>query len=175
MGPRGDFCNELQQELPCAAFCSQSSTTNPFPWGRATTDPAGHHPPSSLLATAPQNSPLGQGSPNTQQNQRRSERVAAARCRSPAEPVAFRRGYKKRKKERKKKGEWVEIITSTVRPRVAAGRSPSGRGSHAAATPNASSLTPEGGIGAGGEALGAQIGTFLRGRKPRGGNKPRQS
>lgn len=78
---------------------------------------------------------------------------------------------KKKEKREEKKGEWVEIITSTVRPRVAAGQSPSGRGSHAAATPNASSLTPEGGIGAGGEALGAQIGTFLRGRKPRGGEQ----
>lgn len=76
---------------------------------------------------------------------------------------------KKKEKREEKKGEWVEIITSTVRPGVAAGRSPSGRGSHAAATPNASSLTPEGGIGPGGKLSEPKSGPSSGEGSPAGG------
>lgn len=89
----------------------------------------------------------------------------------PSGACCVQKRLKKRKKERKKKGEWVEIITSTVRPRVAAGRSPSGRGLPRSCDTQRFLFDARGRNRRGGEALGAQIGTFLRGRKPRGGEQ----
>lgn len=141
----------------------------PIPTGQSHHRPRWASPPELPPGHSTPKSPPGTGlaqhpAKPTAERARRSCTVSV-----PSGACCVQKRLKKRKKERKKKGEWVEIITSTVRPRAAAGRSPSGRGSHAAATPNASSLTPEGGIGAGGKLSEPKSGPSSGEGSPAGG------